>query len=41
MLKQVKTELQKYRIHIAAIPRGKMDGKWITGYREFHINTSI
>ena len=36
MLKQVKAELQKYGIDIAAVPRDKMDGKWSAGYREFH-----
>jgi len=36
MLKRFKTELQKYRIDIAAVPRGKVDGEWSAGYREFH-----
>jgi hypothetical protein len=38
MLTQVKTELQQYRIDNAAIPRGNMDGKGITGYGEFHVD---
>jgi hypothetical protein len=38
MLQQFKTELQKYRIDIAAVPRDNMDGKWSTGCREFHID---
>jgi hypothetical protein len=36
MLKQVKTELQKYIIDITAIQKS-MEGKWNAGYRKLHI----
>jgi hypothetical protein len=39
MLKRDKTELEKYKMGIAAIQEiNKMEGKWSVGYRELHID---
>jgi hypothetical protein len=41
MLKQIKTELQKYRTDIAAIHEiNKMEEKWHVGYRELLLTYS-
>jgi hypothetical protein len=34
-IKTVKTELQKYIIDIAAVPRDKMNGMWVLGTGNF------